>query len=326
MRTPLERGYWVALTAAIVLRPDFSTTLGRGLARTVGTSLGVVLAGFLAIALHPSDLAVVVAIGISSLGCCATFQVSYVMFTALPTGLVVLMVGIITPGTFATALARLFDTVIGGLLALGAYALWPTWSKTRAPAPSPRFSTRSPPTSPRRSPCGPDAPRETHGPSRHSPERRAGPEPSGRRLDLTQSQALLAVISRISLTVHSLRAALEHPQLAGSILEVAPLGNALSAALGQLATRALTRARQTGNGGSATSLGASRAQRPIRRSLRCDDCTTSSSRNFPAARSSHPSSRSWTSSSTRRTRSARSSALVLRAPRSPRIVRRSPRQ
>lgn len=65
------------------------------------------------------------------------------------------------------------------------------------------------------------------------------------------------MISRISLTVHSLRAALEHPQLAGSILEVAPLGNALSAALGQLATRALTRARQTGNGGSATSLGAS---------------------------------------------------------------------
>ncbi len=183
MRTPLERGYWVALTAAIVLRPDFSTTLGRGLARTVGTSLGVVLAGFLAIALHPSDLAVVVAIGVLSLGYCATFQVSYVMFTALLTGLVVLLVGIITPGTFSTALARLLDTVIGGLLALGAYALWPTWSKTRAPAPSPRFSTRSPPTSPRRSPCGPDAPRETHGPSRHSPERRAGPEPSGRRLD-----------------------------------------------------------------------------------------------------------------------------------------------
>ncbi len=133
MRTPLERGYWVALTAAIVLRPDFSTTLGRGLARTVGTSLGVVLAGFLAIALHPSDLAVVVAIGVLSLGYCATFQVSYVMFTALLTGLVVLLVGIITPGTFSTALARLLDTVIGGLLALGAYALWPTWSKTTAP-------------------------------------------------------------------------------------------------------------------------------------------------------------------------------------------------
>ncbi len=317
MRTPLERGYWVALTAAIVLRPDFSTTLGRGLARTVGTSLGVVLAGFLAIALHPSDLAVVVAIGISSLGCCATFQVSYVMFTALPTGLVVLMVGIITPGTFATALARLFDTVIGGLLALGAYALWPTWSKTRAPrAFAALLDAQSAYLSATlamwtgRTARDPRALTPLSRAARRSRTERAPPR-------LTQSQALLAVISRISLTVHSLRAALEHPQLAGSILEVAPLDNALSAALGQLATRALTRARQTGNGGSATSLGASRAQRPIRRSLRCDDCTTSSSRNFPAARSSHPSSRSWTSSSTRRTRSARSSALVLRAPRSP---------
>ncbi len=79
------------------------------------------------------------------------------------------------------------------------------------------------------------------------------------------------MISRISLTVHSLRAALEHPQLAGSILEVAPLGNALSAALGQLATRA--RDESTPNGqwrlgnffGRQPSAAADQALPPLRR-------------------------------------------------------------
>ncbi|MDA8298268.1 MAG: FUSC family protein [Actinomycetota bacterium] len=259
LRTPLERGYWVALTAAIVLRPDFSTTLGRGLARTVGTSLGVLLAGLLAIALHPSTLAVVIAIGLLSLGCCATFQVSYVLFTALLTGLVVLLVGIITPGTFSTALARLLDTVIGGALALTTYALWPTWSTTTAPrAFSALLDAQAAYLSATLAMWAGRAERDPRAltPLSRAARRarneaegvvtRAFTEPSGRRLDLKQSQALLAAISRISLTVHSLRAALEHPLLAVSVPEMTPLGDALSAALAQLATR--VRAESTPGG------------------------------------------------------------------------------
>lgn len=251
LRTPLERGYWVALTAAIVLRPDFSATLGRGLARTVGTSLGVLLAGLLAIALHPSNVAVVIAIGILAFGCCATFQVSYVLFTALLTGLVVLLVGIITPGTFSTALARLLDTVIGGGLALIAYALWPTWSTTTAPrAFAALLDAQAAYVSATLAMWAGHAERDPHAltPLSRAARRarsdaegvvtRSFTEPSGRRLDLKQSQALLAAISRISLTAHSLRAALEHPSLAGAVPEVAPLSAALSDALTQLATRA----------------------------------------------------------------------------------------
>ena len=59
---------------------------------------------------------------------------SYALFSAILTGLVVLLVGVVTPGSLSTALQRLLDTVIGGGLALAAYVIWPTWTQTAASA------------------------------------------------------------------------------------------------------------------------------------------------------------------------------------------------
>ena len=39
----LPHGYWVPMTAAIVLRPDFAATFNFGLLRVVGTVLGLLL-------------------------------------------------------------------------------------------------------------------------------------------------------------------------------------------------------------------------------------------------------------------------------------------
>ena len=41
-----DRGYWIPLTAAIVLKPDFQTTFVRGFARIGGTLVGAVVATF----------------------------------------------------------------------------------------------------------------------------------------------------------------------------------------------------------------------------------------------------------------------------------------
>src|SRR5271154_252948 len=46
-----QRGYWMTLTAVLVLRPDFTTTLSRGLARIAGTLVGVTVATVLVVAL-----------------------------------------------------------------------------------------------------------------------------------------------------------------------------------------------------------------------------------------------------------------------------------
>ena len=51
---PIHNGYWTPLTALLVLRPDFSTTVVRGIARTLGTVLGAVLAAILVSQLAPT--------------------------------------------------------------------------------------------------------------------------------------------------------------------------------------------------------------------------------------------------------------------------------
>ena len=133
-RTPLGRGYWVPLTASVVLRPEFGNTFSRGLARLAGTCGGVLLAGLLAVAVHPDGASGVIAIGLLCLAAGASFQVSYALFSGFLTGAVVLLVGVVGPATLSTALDRLADTAIGGAIALTAYALWPTWSRATASA------------------------------------------------------------------------------------------------------------------------------------------------------------------------------------------------
>src|SRR5207302_8853593 len=44
---PLQRGYWIPLTVLLILRPDFTSTFTRGVARFLGTVLVVVLTGLL---------------------------------------------------------------------------------------------------------------------------------------------------------------------------------------------------------------------------------------------------------------------------------------
>src|SRR5690606_2808727 len=60
---PGTHGYWITLTAWIVLKPDFAATVGRGLARILGTAAGVFLASLLSVAVlsYPQAAAPIVA-------------------------------------------------------------------------------------------------------------------------------------------------------------------------------------------------------------------------------------------------------------------------
>src|SRR5829696_3701535 len=51
----LPRGYWISLTALIVLKPEFQDTFARGVGRVAGTVLGVTLATVVAATLHPGQ-------------------------------------------------------------------------------------------------------------------------------------------------------------------------------------------------------------------------------------------------------------------------------
>jgi uncharacterized membrane protein YccC len=128
----LQRGYWVPLTVVLVLRPDFGATSSQGVARVLGTLLGLGLAGAVAESLHPSGPWIVVAVAATSWAAYATFRASPVAWVGFITALVVFLLNAVTPDTAAIVVDRLVDSLIGGAIALGAYLVWPTWSERDA--------------------------------------------------------------------------------------------------------------------------------------------------------------------------------------------------
>lgn len=127
---PLAHAQWIALTVILVLRPDFASTFTRGVGRVAGTVGGAGLASIIA-AFHPSDAAyIVLAIVFAGLAF-ALFNVSYALFSVAITGYIVYLLALGGAPEHASAVDRVVATLLGGLLALGAYAAWPAWTHTR---------------------------------------------------------------------------------------------------------------------------------------------------------------------------------------------------
>jgi uncharacterized membrane protein YccC len=124
---PLQRGYWIPLTALLILKPDFSTTYSRGAARTAGTMLGALLTTILVAVFSPTNSTLVVLVGIVAFIAFSILNANYALFSAFVTAEAVLLIAFFDPHPLDTVIYRTIDTAIGGMLALIAYALWPTW-------------------------------------------------------------------------------------------------------------------------------------------------------------------------------------------------------
>ena len=129
-RLGLPRGYWAVVAAATVLRPDFAATFTRGAEQMAGTSIGVVIATLIAVAIDPSGWGVVGVVGLLAWATYAVFPASFAAGTALLTAVIVFLLHAVAADSAAIALDRGIDTLIGGAIGLTAYALWPTWSGT----------------------------------------------------------------------------------------------------------------------------------------------------------------------------------------------------
>ena len=129
---PLQRGYWIPVAAATVLRPDFGGTFTRGAERMAGTCVGVIAAGLVAVALHPTGWGTVAIVGILACGAYSLFAASFTAGVAFLNAMIVFLLEAVAPSTLSTATDRGIDTIIGGTIGLTAYALWPTWSSTSA--------------------------------------------------------------------------------------------------------------------------------------------------------------------------------------------------
>lgn len=125
------RGYWAAMTAAIVLRPDFAGTFTRSLLRIVGTLAGLGLATALFhILTPPIGWQVALLTAMTFLLRCYG-PANYGIFAISLTGLIVFLLAATGVAPGPVIVARGINTVAGGALGLAAYWLWPTWERSQ---------------------------------------------------------------------------------------------------------------------------------------------------------------------------------------------------
>lgn len=126
----LERGYWVTLTAVIILQPSMGSTYVKALQRVVGTVIGGALTAALASVLHTPNAILVLTFVLSAV-CIAFLPVNYALYSVILTPAFVLIAEV-SAGDWHLAGVRIVNTIIGGGLALvGAVVLWPEREQER---------------------------------------------------------------------------------------------------------------------------------------------------------------------------------------------------
>jgi uncharacterized membrane protein YccC len=128
----LQRAYWLPMTIAIVLKPDFTATFSRGILRIAGTFAGLLLATALFHFLHTgitSDIALIAVLAflLRWIG-----PANYGIFVIALSAFIVLLIAVSGVDPNPVIAARALNTALGGALALAAYWLWPTWEQTKA--------------------------------------------------------------------------------------------------------------------------------------------------------------------------------------------------
>ncbi|MCU1237550.1 MAG: protein of unknown function YccS/YhfK [Candidatus Solibacter sp.] len=129
----LPRGYWAAMTLAIVLKPDFTTTFSRGVLRLAGTFAGLGITTLLFHVLNPSTGVQVVLVTVFMFLMRWVGPANYGILVTALTGLVVLLFALTGVPPAEVIIARALNTVVGGFIALAAYRAWPTWERTLVP-------------------------------------------------------------------------------------------------------------------------------------------------------------------------------------------------
>ncbi|RZS40747.1 putative membrane protein YccC [Herbihabitans rhizosphaerae] len=130
----LDRSYWVALTVAIVLKPDFGSVFGRAVLRAGGTVIGVLL-GAAVLAIAPGGWVLVALMAALAFVLPEAKARSYGLFSMFITPLVIVQLDLAHAGNPALVTARLVDTLAGCLIVLVfGYLLWPGSRATRLDA------------------------------------------------------------------------------------------------------------------------------------------------------------------------------------------------
>jgi uncharacterized membrane protein YccC len=126
-----RRGYWIPMTIAVVLKPDFSATVSRGVLRLAGTFTGLLLATILYHVFPESPVTQLFLVGVFTFIMRFAGPANYGIFSVAITGLIVFLIAATGISPREVVLERGTNTAIGGVIAMIAYVLWPTWERTQ---------------------------------------------------------------------------------------------------------------------------------------------------------------------------------------------------
>jgi uncharacterized membrane protein YccC len=121
----VERSYWVVLTVALVLRPDFGSVFARAVQRGAGTVVGAV-AGAAILAVVPYGPLLLIPCAVLALLLPYGRSRNFGLFSIFLTPLVVVLIDLLAHTGWTLAINRLIDTLLGcGIALLIGYAPWP---------------------------------------------------------------------------------------------------------------------------------------------------------------------------------------------------------
>jgi uncharacterized membrane protein YccC len=126
-----RRSYWLPMTIVLVLKPEFTATFTRGFLRIAGTVVGLLLATGLFDLFHPGVALQLVLVFVFVYLLRWVGPANYGIFGIVISAVIVLLLAITGVAPKDAIWARGLNTIAGGTLALLAYAVWPTWERTR---------------------------------------------------------------------------------------------------------------------------------------------------------------------------------------------------
>lgn len=126
----LPHGYWLPMTAAIVLRADFAATFNIGLLRVLGTVLGLVLTTILLYVTPDQPWAHLALMALLCMAFRYLATAHYGIAVAALTGTVVILLSFEGVDSGAAVLDRVINTAMGCGVAMLAYVAWPTWERS----------------------------------------------------------------------------------------------------------------------------------------------------------------------------------------------------
>ncbi len=117
-RLHFSSGYWIPMTALLVMRPGIADTANRAVSRTVGTLAGAVLASIFLVYVHPAPVALAGLVVLFTWCSYSTLNVNYALFSVSLTSYIVFLLSLANIPGAEIARRRAICTVIGGSLAL----------------------------------------------------------------------------------------------------------------------------------------------------------------------------------------------------------------